>query len=182
MCHVVFYLGKRKYTYLYHDNDFNHISLLCCKSISTYSLSLWETNCTECLCCCWCFCLILPSPLNFKFCESKKKKKKITDRQSCNMFRRICILFCETHQLWHSHRQTAFTVRTLSVTLTTIFGLYIIVNACLKQSGFPPLPYRSLWWTFLLRHGGCQDVLLELFLFCLLWTVLSALNVYKCSF
>lgn len=50
------------------------------------------------------------------------------------------------------------------------------MNACLKQSGFPPPltgacdgPSSSLSG----RTSGC---------FCLLWTVLSALDVYKCSF
>ena len=44
-------------------------------------------------------------------------------------------------------------------------------------------PLQELVVDFLLLcQWGCQDVLVQLFLFGLLWTVLSALDVHKCSF
>lgn len=134
------------------------------------------------MCCYWCFHLILPLFYQVQLTFNSVNWEKKSQCWFWLLTNNLVLQNLYSHQLWYFHRQTAFTVRTLTVTLTTIFWLYIIVNACLKQSGFPPPPYRSLWWTFLFCHGGHQDVLMQLFLFCLPWTVPSALDVYKCSF
>lgn len=189
ICVKLYYYDRRQYPYLHHDTDFTHITQpYCAVKSSAAHIHLPLRICsTECLCRYWCFCLILISLVHFWSCEFRR----MGNHSAGFGFWQTILQYAfqnesyETYQLWHCHKQTDFPVRTLTVTVTTIFWLYINVNACLKQSWFPitpPSPFTGACDGHFFFFFVMEDVLMNLFLFCLLWTVPSALDVYKCSF
>lgn len=104
-------------------------------------------------------------------------------RSSCHVFYRISVFFCSfsfsalkisTYKLlllsetWQSSK--------LRYSGSTFLWMHALNSLDSRH------PFQELATDIcLLYQGGRQDVLMQLFLSCLLWTVLSALDVYKCS-
>lgn len=87
------------------------------------------------------------------------------------------ILYFLFFQFYNLHRHTVITVRSnLTVTQTLVFWLYIIVNACLKQSGLmrpPPGACNGLSISSLSgKTSGCAHAALP---------VLSPVDCAKCT-
>lgn len=131
LCHIML---KENITCFYNIKDINHVSQPCCVLLLWYpkvTENLWQNCCIERLCD-W-----------FILWTQKKSVWLLTADHvaACCPEFVFCFIFFVFLVLQFPHRQTVTTVRSnLTVTQTLVFWLYIIVNACLKQSGLMPPP------------------------------------------